>query len=226
LTGKDDAMGLLMFLNTAWEKKREGAKTVAKALAFTLAGELFCVVPEKIDRKKIYGWQEKVVYDDDGKECALAYTDDSGAIIMPKGGIGLGMVSPEGEWVERSALKAVYADGSEAALVPSSFDVKNPLRRKVSAEEFLDYTITAAYQLKGDDSFCAALGDAIYTFDYSYRGGYETTNAFVLQSGGAVFLLLGYDTCFEMLDLRQTAEIDFEEDDALDDDDDIDFTLM
>jgi hypothetical protein len=201
---------------------------MAKALTFTLADRQFHVTPEKIDRKKISGWQEKIVYDDDGAECTLAYTDDTGALIMPSGGVGAGIVSPEGEWVERSSLKAVHADGSAAEAIPSSFDIENPLRRKVSAEEFLDYTITAAYHLSGDASFCAALGDDIYTFDYIYREGYETTNAFVLQSGGAAFLLLGYDIGFEMLDLRQTVEIDTDDDDAsdLDDEEDIDFTLM
>jgi hypothetical protein len=47
-----------------------------------------------------------------------------------------------------------------------------------------------------------------------------------LQSDGAAFLLLGYDIGFEMLDLQQIAEIDPDEDDSLDDDEDIDFTMM
>jgi hypothetical protein len=139
---------------------------MAKTLTFTLEGKSFCVTPEKIDRKKIYGWQEKVVYGDDGRECVPAYTDDTGTLIMPKGGVGLGIVSPEGEWVERSTLKAVRIDGGEAALFPSGFDVQNALRRRVSAEEFLDYTITAANQLSGDTSFCTAVCSDIYTFDY------------------------------------------------------------
>jgi hypothetical protein len=199
---------------------------MSKTLSFTLDGKSFCLTPEKLDRKKIYGWQEKLVFGDDGKECTLAYTDDTGTLVMPKGGVGLGIVSPEGGWVERSSLKARTLDGGDAALIPSSYDVSNELSKKVSDEEFLDYTITAAYHLGGDKSFCATLGDNIYTFEYTYRDGYETTTAFVLQSNGGAFLLLGYDTGIEMLDLNQTAEIDGEDEDADEDEDGIDFAMM
>ncbi|MDR2767261.1 MAG: hypothetical protein LBB82_02920 [Treponema sp.] len=199
---------------------------MSKALTFTLGGKPFSLRPEKIDRKKIYGGREKLVFDDDNKECTLAYTDDTGTLVMPKGGVGLGIVSPEGEWVERSSLKARTLDGGDAALIPSSYDVPNALSKKVSGEEFLDYTVTAAYQLGGDSAFCTALGDDIYTFEYIYREGYETTSAFVLQSGGAAFLLLGYETGIEMLDLNQTAEIDAEDEEPDEDEDAIDFTMM
>ena len=79
---------------------------MSKVLTLTLDGKSFGLTPEKIDRKKIYGWQEKLVLDDDNKECKLAYTDDTGTLVMPKGGVGIGIVSPEGEWVEKSALRA------------------------------------------------------------------------------------------------------------------------
>jgi hypothetical protein len=199
---------------------------MSKVLTFTLGGKSFSLAPEKIDRKKIYGWQEKLVFDDDGKECTLAYTDDTGTLVMPKGGVGLGIVSPEGEWVERSSLKAQTLDGDDAALIPSSYDVPNALSKKVNSEEFLDYTITAVYQLGEDTAFCAALGDDIYTFEYIYRDGYETTTAFVLQSNGAAFMLLGYETGIEMLDLNQTAEIDAEDENPDEDEEVIDFTMM
>jgi hypothetical protein len=199
---------------------------MSKVLTFTLDGKSFSLAPEKIDRKKIYGWQEKLVFDDDNKECTLAYTDDTGTLVMPKGGVGHGIVSPEGEWVERSSLKAQTLDGGDAGLIPSSYDVPNALSKKVSGEEFLDYTITAAYQLGKDSAFCAALGDAIYTFEYIYREGYETTAAFVLQNNGAAFLLLGYETGIEMLDLNQTAEIDAEDEGPDEDEEAIDFTMM
>jgi hypothetical protein len=199
---------------------------MSKALTFTLGGKSFSLTPEKLDRKKIYGWQEKLVFDDEGKECTPAYTDDTGTLVMPKGGVGLGIISPEGEWVERSSLKAQTLDGGDAALIPSSYDAPNALSKTVSSEEFLDYTITAAYQLDGDGAFCAAIGDAIYTFEYIYRDGYETTTAFVLQNSGAVFLLLGYETGIEMLDLDQTAEIDAEDENTDEDEEAIDFTMM
>jgi hypothetical protein len=39
---------------------------MAKVLTFTLGGRSFSLTPEKLDRKKIYGWQEKLVFDGDG----------------------------------------------------------------------------------------------------------------------------------------------------------------
>jgi hypothetical protein len=48
----------------------------------------------------------------------------------------------------------------------------------------------------------------------------------VLQSKGAAFLLLGYETGIEMLDLNQTAEIDTEDEDPDEDEEAIDFTMM
>jgi hypothetical protein len=197
---------------------------MGKGLSFCIGGKNFFAEPKKIDRKKLYGWQEKTAYDESGKECTLGYTDDSGTLILPKGCVGLGILSPEGEWVERSSLKAVHLDGSQAELIPSSYSTNIILDKQVSPEEFLNHSINAAYCLSGDSAFYAAIGSAIFSFPYIYRDGYETTAAFVLQSGGAVFMLLGSDNCFEMLTLNQTVEIDDEDEE--DEDDELDFSMI
>ncbi|GHT60009.1 hypothetical protein FACS1894109_16990 [Spirochaetia bacterium] len=133
------------------------------------------------------------------------------------------------QWVERSSLKAVKSDGSDAELLESSYNMVIKLDRTVSAEEFLDHRITAFYHLEGDPAFAKIIGDAIYTFTYNYRAGYEGSPAFLLVSEGQPFMLTGYECGFEMLSLNQSGEIDREDDEIEEDDDsdtDIDFSMF
>jgi hypothetical protein len=200
---------------------------MARNLSFNLKGQVFSAAPVKIERKKLYGWQEKKAFDDEGKECTQSYTDETGSLILPQGGVGSGMVDGGGNWVERSELKAVYADGTPAVLVPSSYSAVIDLNKTITHEEFLDHTISGVYGLGTDPAFCSAVGEEIWTFPYIYRDGYETTTAFLLQSDGGVFMLLGYDAGFEKLFLNQTAELDEETDDTgEDEEDEIDFSMM
>jgi hypothetical protein len=200
---------------------------MGKGLSFCISGKSFFAEPKKIDRKKLYGWQEKAAFDESGGECTLGYTDESGTLIIPKGGVGLGILSPEGEWVERNSLKALRLDGGPAELIPSSYSGEIVLDKRVSPEEFLNHSISAAYFLSGEGDFCSALGDVIFSFPYIYRDGYETTPAFILQSGGAVFMLLGTDNRFEMLTLNQAVELDEEGGDETDDEDEeLDFSMI
>jgi hypothetical protein len=200
---------------------------MAKAMIFTVNGFDYSAVPEKIDRKKLYGWRETIALGPDGNECTPASTADFGTLILPAGGIGNGIVSPEGEWVDRSSLVAVKADGEKIALLPSSYSITNPLAQTVSESEFLNYNITSVYQLSSEKEFSAAVGELIWTFPYRYRDSYESTAAFVLQSSGVVFMLLGVASDIAMIALDQVAVLDEENDnDETDEDEDIDFSLM
>lgn len=59
---------------------------MAKDLTFILNVTNYAAESEKVERKKLYGWVDTRVTDDKGGECQLAYLDDSGATIIPKGG--------------------------------------------------------------------------------------------------------------------------------------------
>jgi hypothetical protein len=87
---------------------------MAKNLAFTLEKAQYEAVPVKIERKKLYGWSELAAFDGGGEECSLMSLDETGSFIIPKGGAGLGILSPDGKWVDRASLKAVTADGKDA----------------------------------------------------------------------------------------------------------------
>jgi hypothetical protein len=201
-------------------------------MKFEIGGKEFSVEPVKIDRKKLYGWSEIHAFDDDGNECTLVSTDTSGTIIIPKGGIGLGLVSEDGKWVERSSLKTVNADGSAAVMVPSSYSGVNALKEKATNEELLDCSITAFYHLAdADAALVGAIGTDIYKFDYCYRDSYETTMAFLLaqeiEGKKELFMFVGARNKFEFISLDQIAvadETEPEEDEE--ESDDIDFSMM
>jgi hypothetical protein len=206
---------------------------MAKTMTFAVGGKEFTVEPVKIERKKLYGWSEIHAFDDDGNECALVSTDSSGTIIIPKGGIDLGMLSEDGKYIERGRLKTVNADGSDAVLVKSSYSVVNTLKEKASNEELLDCSIKAFYHLADADSaFISAVGDDIYKFNYCFRDSYETAQAFLLTSeiGGKkeLFMFVGTKGNFEFVGLNQIAIADeFEvEEEEEEESDDIDFSMF
>jgi len=206
---------------------------MAKAMTFSINGKEFAVEPVKVDRKKLYGWSEIHAFDDDGNECVLVSTDASGTIIIPRGGIGLGIESGDRKWVERSRLKAINADGSDAELVPSSYSGVNELAEKATDEELLDCSITAFYHLADADAdLIAAIGDDIYKFEYCYRDSYETAPAFLLASEAdgkkELFMFTGTRNVFEFIGLNEIAVADGTEpeDDDEEESDDIDFSMF
>ena len=197
---------------------------MGKNMVFNLHGRLFTTEPVKIERKKLYGFSKTFVYDENGHECETVSLDEGACGIIPKGGLGMGILSPEGVWVERSALKAVDMHGRDAPLFESSYDCTTTLDKALSTEDFLDYCITGFYKLSGKD-FAQAIGTAIYAFDYCYRASYEPSAAFVLAAGESAFLLIGHKAKFEMLSLPEEVSLD---DDAeeIDESDEIDFSMI
>ena len=105
---------------------------MARNLVFRINKAEMAAAPVKVDRKKLYGWTELKALDDEGRECRSATMDETGTLIIPKGGMGMGLLSPEREWVERSSLKAVRADGSDAEIIPSSYNAPIDLAETVT----------------------------------------------------------------------------------------------
>jgi hypothetical protein len=192
-----------------------------------MRGTEYAVTPAKVDRRKLYGWRELVALDENGNECRAASMDESGTLIIPKGGIGLGILSADHQWVERGTLKAVTPDGNAAPLIPSSHDAPIRLETAVCAEEFLDHSMTAVYQLTDAPAeLIATIGSDIYTFPYNYRESYEASPAFLLVSEGVLFMLVGYKTPFEMLSLAEAGNLEAEDEaDEDTEDDEIDFSM-
>jgi hypothetical protein len=201
---------------------------MAKDLTFILNGTQYVAAPEKVERKKLYGWVDTCVTDDKGGECQLAYLDDSGAIIIPKGGIAQLLLTPDGQWVDKSTLIARQMDGTLAEKVHSSFDAPIKLGAPVPLEDLLDHAITSAYCLQGEraSQLAAALGESVFRFIFNYRTDYEGATAFLLNSNGIPFILTGKKVQLEMVGLEQVGQIDELEAEGEEEADELDFSMM
>ena len=203
---------------------------MAKPLNFKINNNIYDLEPLKLDRKKLYGWSEKIVLDDQENKCDTLTLYPDLAMIIPKGGVGLGSLSQSGQWVEKSDIVHVNKDGTPATLVPSSFDKEIELNNSVPIEVFLEHNITAVYSLQGEENhpnFVKAIQDnkEIFTFEFNYRAGYEGDPAFLLENNGEVFVLVGKKIEFEFCGLDESGILDEEEDDEFEDDE-FDFSMM
>lgn len=199
---------------------------MAKMLNFILCGRQFCLTPTKIERKKLYGWTELHVATPDGKQCIPAGLNSDGVTLIPQGATKTGMITELGQWMDRCDMIAVNADGEEAQAIPSSFNGGINLTDKASVNDLLDCNINAVYQIYGDDGeeLTQAVGNDIFHFPFSYRGGYEAAEAFLLAKDANLFILSGTKRDYEFVGLEQEGVID--DDGDFDIDDELDFGMM
>lgn len=201
---------------------------MAKALNLKLGGSTFALAPTKVERKKLYGWTELRATDPDGVVCRQAGLDSNGVTIIPKGATKIGMLREDGNWMEKDELQAVHADGSAAVAIPSSFDGEISLDNKVSAEKLMDSIITSVYQLEGEgaEALAQALGNDIYAFPFSYRGGYDAADGFLLSNGTTPFIFVGTEAQFEMIGLEEQVAVDEPDDEIEVEEDELDFSMF
>ncbi len=203
---------------------------MAKPLKFKIADTVYDLEPLKLDRKKLYGWTEKIVLDDKGKECNTLSLYSNLLMIIPKGGVGLGAIGEDGTWIEKSDMMYVNEDGTPAILVPSSYDGEILLDKTVALEEYLSHNITAVYSLQGEENhpdFVKAIQDnkEIFTFVFNYRADYEGDPAFLIENDGEVFVLVGKKIEFKFIGLEEAGVLE-DEDTAEDENDEFDFSMM
>lgn len=199
---------------------------MAKELIFVLAGSDFSVVPVKLERKKIYGWTDTVATDKEGGVCQSAYLSPDDSLIIPSGGLKQASVDEKGRWLDKSELKAFSEDGTEELpVLPSSFDAPIELKTKATKEEFLDNDWESVYQLVNPD-LAAAIGNDIYKFEFSYRGGVNHNDANLMNTPGGLFLLAGDKQEFQMLALADETTIDDTEEPVEESIDELDFSMF
>lgn len=195
-----------------------------RVLTVRIADREYAVEPLKVDRKKLYGWTEIEAVDDEQRLCKLVSTDESGGLLIGKGGVAMGIFSPEGEWVDRSSLKVVDRDGAPAPFFPSSYKTGITLDRKVSEDELLDYDITDYYQLRNASAeLKKAVGKNIFSYWYSYGDSYEPSSAFLMRAGQGLFMLIGCRNHFDLL-CPANSETIGDDDEELPDD--LDFSMF
>lgn len=205
---------------------------MAKPLNFKIGVQVYDLKPLKLDRKKLYGWVEKVVLDADDNECNTLSLFSDKAMLIPKGGISQGAITESGNWIDKSDMMYINNDGTPAELVPSSFDSEIELNNSISIESFLEHNITAIYSLQGEENhpdFVKAITDnqEIFTFVFNFRSSYEGDPAFVIENDGEVFVLVGKKIEFEFIGLDQSGILDEDDDDVTDEEEnEFDFSMM
>ena len=199
---------------------------MAKELMFRLTGSEYGAAPVKLERKKIYGWTDTVATDRNGDVCNSAYLSPDDALVIPSGGLKQAVVDDDGRWVEKSALVAYSEDGSEVLpVLPSSFDAPIDLKKRATVEEFLDNDWESVYQLVNDD-LAEAIGDKIYKFDFSYRGGTNHNDGYLINTPSGLFLFTGDKQEFPLVSLAEETTIDDTEEPVEEEIDELDFSMF
>ncbi|MDF1878415.1 hypothetical protein JHD46_02035 [Sulfurimonas sp. SAG-AH-194-C20] len=203
---------------------------MAKPLNFRIKDQVFDLVPLKLERKKLYGWNEKVILDSNGEVCNTLSLYPELAMLIPKGGIGLGSMDSDGKWIDKADMIYIDEDGSVAELVPSSYEGEIKLYNSATLEYFLEHNITSVYSLQGEENhpdFVKAIQEnsELFTFVFNYRADYEGDPAFVIENDGEVFVLVGKKIEFEYIGLDESGMLD-EAGVEEDEEDEFDFAMM
>ena len=204
-----------------------------RQLILSLDGREFPVSLVKIDRDKLYGSVEIEAFDEKGREASLRVLAADGKTLIDKGGTALTTVNEKGTSVDRTTLKAVSEDGDEIEPVPSSFNEPNDLKN-ASIDDYLSQMFKSLYLITpgeedGDIKYLLDHldGERMYTFPFSWRGGLDYDQAFVLGSNGDAFMVVGKPAEFEFVRLNQAAPLDTTgEEETEISADDIDFDLL
>jgi hypothetical protein len=191
-----------------------------RPLVLSLDGQEIPVNITKVDREKIYGDVEVEAFDERGNPAALMVLAPDGKTLIDKGGTALATVDENGDSISRSDLVAVDEDGEKLQTVPSSFNEVNVLKR-AKIEDYLSQLVKSLYLIEPvEDDDRRYLQDhvsagMIYTFPFSYRGGLEYDNAFVLGNKTDAFMVVGKPAELQFVKLNQAAELDTTEEEEI-----------
>ena len=196
---------------------------MAQQLQFAYGDEEFAFGISKVDRSKLYGSVELKVYDEEKRECELATLAGDGKTLIPLGGTAFANLSPEGHWRDKDELKPVDLDGNEIEPVTSTFKTTTPLVKKASYEDYLSRNIRLIYLLETvegvlPDELVQELKDGvIYQFPFSYRGGLEADDAFLIAGeDDQIWMTVGKKTDIQFIGFEQAGatvvEVEEEED--------------
>lgn len=203
---------------------------MARPLVLSLDGQEFSVSIRKIDRDMLYGSMEIEAFDEKGNPADLLVLAADGKTLLDKGGTALATLDEKGNSIERNTLKSVNLEGDELDLVESSFAKPNKLK-KAAVDDYLAQLVKSVYVIDPyEDGNVDYLLDhlsagLIYRFPFSYRGGTEYDNAFVVGNGADAFMIIGKQANFQFSKLNQVAKLDSTEEQDISGDD-IDFDLF
>ncbi len=203
---------------------------MARPLVFQLGDRSLALQTNKIDRSRLYGYKELEAVDDKGQRCELATLAEDGRTLVGKGSTALGWLDVDGLWCNKSQLKPVDLDGHEVAAVESSFSAPIKLFETATIDMYLQHNIRLVYSIDSTDDLADLKTEltrgTIFTFPYSYRGGFEADTGFLLANDtGEIMLAIGNPTNVNFIGLAAPA-IDLEANEEEDDTEMMDFDMI
>jgi len=203
---------------------------MARDLILSLDGHETAVKLVKLDRERLYGEIEIEAFDEKGNEASIKVLAADGKTLIDKGGTALATLTEDGESVSRTDLVPVDDDGNKIESVESSFGKPIDLKT-ATVDDYLSHVVKSIYLLEASEgSDLNYLNDhlsdgKIYSFPFSYRGGVEFDNAYLLGKDESAFMVVGKPAALQFVRLNQAAVLDAVEDAEMSEDD-LDFGLL
>lgn len=200
---------------------------MGRKVLFKIEGSLLESEIVKVDRTKLYGTSEKIVYDTNKEECVLSDLYE-GSIILPRGSVGQVLIDENGNSISRSELIGFNLQGEKVEKVSSIFSIENNCK-KVEIDDFISSSIKSIYQLVIDEDQIESwkkyfANDEIYLFEFNYREDYEGDDAFLISNEEGFFISVGKSNEFEYLELSNISVEDTDEEIEIEDD--LDFSMF
>jgi hypothetical protein len=205
---------------------------MAKPITFNTGKKSFQAAINKVDRDKVYGYIEESIFDAYGDLCQTGNLLDDGSTIILSGSTALKTVDLNNIEVDKKSLRAVYLDGKDATLIPSSYEGEVKLE-EASVDDLYNLEVTAVYQLDFENltvskkevlSYFEA--DKYYRFVFNYRADYEGADAIMLATENDIFILTGRLLSFDYLENKNKSVL-IEEDTTIgNEEENIDFGML
>jgi hypothetical protein len=201
-----------------------------RPLILSVDGREFPVQIVKINREDLYGSVEIEAFDEKGKPAELLILAPDGKTLIGKGGTALATLDTKGNSISRTDLNVVGPKGEELERVESSFGKANELRT-ADIDDYLSMIVKSVYSIDAVEGESIShltdlLSDGrVYSFPFSYRGGVEYDDAFVIGNGKDAFLVIGKQAVMQFAKLGQAAQLEPIEEEEVSADD-LDFDLL
>lgn len=204
---------------------------MGKNIHFVIEGKSWSAGISKVDRNKVYGHVEEIISDSNGELCSVASILEDGQTIIVSGATALKTVDSENKEISKDAIKTVNLDGTDAVLVPSSYDTDAVLTPG-TLDDLFNLEITSVYQLVWEDEaakldLIAYLGtNKVLKFVFNYRADYEGADAVLITAQNQVFALTGKFLEFQFLENKQVIVLEDTDADATVEEDSMDFGML
>jgi len=204
---------------------------MGKNIHFVIEGKSWSAGISKVDRNKVYGHVEEVISDSNGELCTVASILEDGQTIIVSGATALKTVDSENKEITKDAIKTVNLDGTDAVLVPSSYDTDVVLTPG-TLNDLFNLEITTVYQLVWEDEAAKLdlinyLGtNKVLKFVFNYRADYEGADAVLITAQNQVFALTGKFIEFQFLENKQVIVPEDTIVDATVEEDSMDFGML